>query len=451
MGNILLHIKILKTCLSIGLVITFSFFTTVPIKAQTYTIKGIVSDKAEQSVRVPDVVIYAKSNPDQYVRSNNKGEYSLTFDVIDSDTIVFKHIGYEFLTKIIIPKSLKSYPNKIIIYNPFLNSVTLTEYTFRHQKVDTVFGNVDYSVQDYVLLPQKNMLLLVYNKTFEKGTELWFTDSTQNKISTYSIPYQSKQLFTDYIGNNYLICNQSVFLINFRNKEIFLRTVSLDDFYGFHNRIFDTINDQYYYSDFNELYPAVQFYCKHRRDSSQHLLREVKDDFMMELYRAQYKYVSGRDKLWAYRKEQETGIDKEIWIGAQSFTQDLLYKPVYAPFFIVNNTVLIFDQYKSYLYKFTQHHELIDSLFVNYYIGSKGEKWEQPLIKDESTGLIYALYNRAGYNYIRLLDIQTGVLTVATKLTNRFVTNIKIKDGYIYYIYRPYESQQKKFLYKEKL
>ena len=208
MGNILLHIKILKTCLSIGLVITFSFFTTVPIKAQTYTIKGIVSDKAEQSVRVPDVMIYAKSNPDKYVRSNTKGEYSLTFDVIDSDTIVFKHIGYETLTKIITPKSLKSYPNKIITYNPFLNSVTLTEYTFRHQKVDTVFGNFDYSVQDYFLFPKKNMLLLVYNKTFEKGTELWFTDSTQNKISTYSIPYQSKQLFTDYGGNNYLICNQ---------------------------------------------------------------------------------------------------------------------------------------------------------------------------------------------------------------------------------------------------
>ena len=51
--------------------------------------------------------------------------------------------------------------------------------------------------------------------------------------------------------------------------------------------------------------------------------------------------------MWAYRKEQATGIDKEIWIGANSFTHDILYNPVYAPLFIINDTVLVFDQYKN--------------------------------------------------------------------------------------------------------
>lgn len=449
MGTTSQHTFILKTCLSICWIFTFSFF--VAIQAQTYTIKGIITDKTEQNIRIPDVKIFFKSNPKNLVHSNSKGEYSLTFECKETDTLVFFHAGFETLTKIFTPKSLKNYPNKIIIFNPQLSSPTLFEHTVRFQKVDTVFGNVDYSVQDYLLLNDKKMLLLVYNKTAEKGTELWYTDANQKAISTYSIPQQVRQLFTDYAKNNYLVCQKSVFLINIRNHELFLRTVSLEDFYGFHNRILDTIQENYYYSDYNALYPAVQFFCTQRNDTTQHLLREVKDDFMMELYRAQYKYVSGRDKLWAYRKEQETGIDKEIWIGAQSFTQDILYKPVYAPFFVVNDTVLIFDQYKSYLYKFSDQHVLLDSVFVNYYNNAKGEKWEQPLIKDETTGLIYALYNRAGYNYIRLLDIKTGLLTVTTKLTNRFVSNIKIKNGFVYYIYRPYESQQKKFLYKEKL
>ena len=64
------------------------------------------------------------------------------------------------------------------------------------------------------------------------------------------------------------------------------------------------------------------------------------DDFMMELYRAQYKYVSGRDKLWAFRKEQETGIDKEIWIGASVFTKDILFRPIYAALFVFNDLQL---------------------------------------------------------------------------------------------------------------
>jgi hypothetical protein len=444
-----LNNAVLKTWMSILLFSTFYFSSS--IHSQTYTIKGTVSDKSEPTIRIPDVKIYLKSNPKNETRSNAKGEYSLTFDWKTTDTLVFKHTGYQQYIKVITPTTLKSNSSNTLTHSVLLSSNELDIFTFSVNKVDTVFGNAKVSVQDFVLLPNNRLLLLVYEKTFEKGSQLWLTDEHQQKIASFEIPYTSDRLFTDYAKNNYLIAKEGIFLINLRNEDINLSAVSKDDFYGFHNRILDTIGNNYYYSDYNTLYPAVNFYCTYRTDTTQHLLREVKDDFMMELYRAQYKYVSGRDKLWAYRKEQETGIDKEIWIGAQSFTQDLLYKPVYAPFFIIRDTVHIFDQYKSYLYRYNSNHEVMDSVFINYYLSNKGEKWEQPLLQDGNTETIYALFDRAGYNYIRQLNTQTGMLTASIKLSNRFVSNIRIENGYIFYIYRPYESQQKKFLYKEKL
>ena len=178
---------------------------------------------------------------------------------------------------------------------------------------------------------------------------------------------------------------------------------------------------------------------------------EVKDDFMMELYRAQYKYVSGRDKLWAYRKEQVTGIDKEIWIGANSFTHDILYKPVYAPLFVINDTVLVFDQYKNKTLLFDEYNDSAGAYFVNYHQAPKGEKWEQPIIKDKLEELIYAIYNGGGYTYVRQLNFRTGLTGKTTKIKFRFIENIKIENGYVYYIYRPFESSQKRFLYKERL
>lgn len=213
----------------------------------------------------------------------------------------------------------------------------------------------------------------------------------------------------------------------------------------------DTIEDNYYYSTFNELYPAVSFIVTNKNDSSHHELIEIEDDFMMELYRAQFKYVSGRDKLWAYRKEIETGIDKEVWIGATSFTQDILYKPVYAPLFIMRDTVHVFDQYKKKLFKFDRYHNKVDSLDLDFVQESNKEKWEQPLIHDQEQDKVYGLYNKGGYYYIKSINCQDGKVLKELKLANRFVERIKIFNGKVYYIYRPYESLQKKFIYSEEL
>jgi len=88
---------------------------------------------------------------------------------------------------------------------------------------------------------------------------------------------------------------------------------------------------------------------------------------------------------------------------------------------------------------------------MNYNQAPKGEKWEQPIIKDKLEELIYAIYNGAGYTYVRQIKYRSGLIGKTTKLKFRFIENIKIEKGYVYYIYRPFESSQKRFLYKEKL
>ena len=73
------------------------------------------------------------------------------------------------------------------------------------------------------------------------------------------------------------------------------------------------------------------------------------------------------------------------------------------------------------------------------------------MIKDKLEELIYAIYNGGGYTYVRQIKYRTGFIGKTTKLKFRFIENIKIEKGYVYYIYRPFESSQKRFLYKEKL
>jgi hypothetical protein len=444
--------KFLK-CALLGLLTLCLYYSNELIRAQSsaYIITGQLLDNQHRHIAIPDVRIYLKSNPDKDYRSNSNGQFTISLELLKTDTLVFKHSGYQLQEKPISLSQIKKSKSGTYSLAIYMNHVTLDPFVISYQRIDTIFGSKTVSVEDYLLFENGSKLLLVYEKTAQKGGQLWYIDNFEHVLDIYHLPSVAIQFYRDYAKTCYIICFQKTYEILLQEGKIHLFTIDTDLFYGYKQRIVDSLHGYYYYSDYSHHYPAVKFMTTRIEDTTHIFLREVKDEFMMELYRAQYKYVSGRDKLWAYRKEQDTGIDKEIWIGATVFTQDLLYKPVYAPFFIQQDTILIFDQYKSYLYRYTSHHVMIDSLYVNYYKNPKGEKWEQPLLRDDVTGAIYSLYNKGGYYYIRSLNTLTGLLTTTTKISNQFVHHIKVYDGYVYYVYRPYESSQRKYLYRERI
>jgi uncharacterized membrane-anchored protein len=70
---------------------------------------------------------------------------------------------------------------------------------------------------------------------------------------------------------------------------------------------------------------------------------------------------------------------------------------------------------------------------------------------DEVNGNIYGVFLRNGYYYLKEINRNTGKIDSEKKLNFQFVSKIKIKDGYVYYTYKPKQSLLKKFLYKERL
>lgn len=418
---------------------------------QQIEVTGKVYDKVQPDVAIPNVKVYSSSDPDKEVTTNEKGIYSIKVKSTGTDTLFFKHVGFESSFSMISysmkKKAIKR--NSPITLNKSMSYHELKTFVFNSKKIDTAYGSTLHSVEDFLMTDDGNLLLLAYERTLKKGAKIVLTDSEQKDIAEAPVPGDAQYLYKDYAGVPYVICENKIFSIEIVRDEIRFNTISESDYYDFYHRVIDTIGSNYYYSTFNELYPAVSFVVTNRNDTSHHELIEIKDDFMMELYRAQYKYVSGRDKLWAYRKELETGIDKEIWIGASSFTQDILYKPIYAPLFIIRDTVHVFDQYKKLLYKFDSDHNLLDSVDLDFAQENLKEKFEQPLILDQQQDKVYGLYNKGGYFYVKSINCQDGKVLKQLKLGNRFVERIKIFNGKVYYIYRPYESLQKKFIYSE--
>ena len=172
---------------------------------------------------------------------------------------------------------------------------------------------------------------------------------------------------------------------------------------------------------------------------------------MMELYRSEYKWVDVRTKLWARYKELETGVDKEVWVGAKYFTHSLYYEPLYAPIFHRNDSILLFDYYKDHLFTYDLNGNKVDSVAMFHHYKPKATGWSKNLVQDRVTGEIYAQFEKHGKSYLGRVDVRTGEIVERVQLEYKYVENIKVHNNFVYYIYREFESAQKKFLYKEKL
>jgi hypothetical protein len=315
---------------------------------------------------------------------------------------------------------------------------------------DTVFQSNRLSVEDFVMLPDGRLVLLTYPKQLRKGSELVIFDGV-DITGSFNIPDKALKLVRDYRGNAHVVCENNVYGIQVKSNEILVSNIEKDYFFKYVAPIVDTQSINMYLSNFNPDYPEFHYFVFDQLDSTYRKITQIKDDLMMELYRSEYKWVDIRTKMWAKKKEHETGIDAEIWVGANYFTQSIYYKELYAPLFAKNDTVYVFDYYKDKLVRFNKEGKKLDSTAIYHHYHPKSSGWKKELIQDSKTGNMYAVFDRDGYQYIGWVNPLSGEINEQVRLAFRYAHHIQVHDNFVYYVYRPFESAQKKFLYKERL
>lgn len=313
-----------------------------------------------------------------------------------------------------------------------------------------VFSSDKYSVSDFEMLPNAEILLLVYPKTLAKGGELMLIKGSEI-LKTFQVKEKPIELIHDFRGNPHIVCESGVYGVQRKEGEIGISTYDKAYFMKYIFPIVDTAYSKLYFSTYNKDYPAFDYFAFDQIDSAYTKIAAIKDDLMMELYRSEYKWVDVRTKLWAKEQEYLTGIDKEIWVGANYFTQSIYYKELYAPMFHRNDSIFVFDYYKDLLFTYDIHGNKLDSIAIFHHYQPKKTGWKQKLLQDPETKQIYAFFEKDGICSIKWLNTKTGQLGEKMILEHKYVDKIAIHGNMAYYIYRPFESAQKKFLYRSKL
>jgi hypothetical protein len=418
------------------------------LNAQNITVYGKVTDNAT-SKSLPFVSVQIQ-NSNYGANTNKNGSFSISVPTKKHLSILFKLLGYTNRVKELdIEEGQDSILINVSLSQSYLSLDTFTVYG--KVKPDTLVGAPDYSIFDFDFHEDK-YILLTAEKTLEKA-QLKLADANGKILTTYFVPKEggeAKEFYRDYLGYTNLVCKNYIYRINMYHDRFLLIPLKVEDVNAYIKPIIDTVNGKLIFTDYWKEYPLFNYLSYNETDSTKKQLLTIEDKELMHAYNFEYYSLKPKDKLEARRIAMDLKMDKHVVASLMSgFTRSMFYEPLFAPLYIIKDTICVFDHYKDKLYHLDKNGVKIDSISINYNHPKNWKEWKNKMLKDDIEDLIYAVYDKNGHKYIKQISTQTGKELGKYTLQFHSADKLKIHNGYVYYIYRPYESTQEKFFYRE--
>ncbi|CAN5428457.1 hypothetical protein BH09BAC5_BH09BAC5_19890 [soil metagenome] len=409
---------------------------------------------AKDSTPLNGVVVSCQS-PVRYTVSDKKGHYAILLDYKTGAVLQFKILGhktvYKSITKALLSKAIGDTLHLDIIMQPELIDLPSVDIA-PHNGPDTVIGNWHFFIEDFVFADSGRYLLLTFEKNL-KSAKVMLADNEQKIISQVNVPIEATEFYRDYQGHINVLCKDSAFRVHvFPDNHLSLLALPYRDFCDRMFPCVDTIGGKILFSNYYRDYPAFTYFTYNPADTTVHSIRGIVDKELLAQYDWEFDYLKPKDRLYARKMEAYTGIDKRIIAATMTgFPKSIYYTPLYAPMFVVHDTICIFDHYTDSLFLYDKNGNQIHASKIDYHHPVNWKEWDRSMHQDEVTGEIYARFEKGGFYTLKKIDIKTGKITGTFKISMQYVKHIHIKNGDVYYIYRPTESVQKKYLYKERI
>lgn len=435
---------------SIFTIIIF-FFLIVNFLAQSTSklIYGKVLDNTSQ-LGIEGVII--NDSDKNYLGSTDKtGIFKVELKPENNVSLVFSHLSYNKGYRTIPIHKQDTFKLEIYLSAKF-NSLDTIAIVSSH-KPETIVGKPYYSIFDFEFYQDK-LILLTSQKSLSNA-ELRLSDFSGNISSIFMIPPSAGKaikLYKDYERKIELICEDTIFRLGVWNNELVVKTVRKNDYKRYIQPISDTSSGKYYANNQWDKYPSFDYYTLQASAAEASPLIKITNHHLMKLYSQEYYFLSPRMQLEARRVAAYYKTDVHIVAALMSgFTQSQFYEALYAPLFILNDTVCVFNHHVDALFRYNLNNQLIDSLPIIYHHPKNWREWKKQLLVDEEDEKVFALFSKNGHAYLKLIDHTSGEVLKEYKLKHHSADKIKIKGGYAYYVYRPFNSTQEKFLYRERI
>lgn len=427
----------------------FAFYT----QAQNIAIvvKGKLVDKKNKAAIGDAQVKISNSNYSTFTNTN--GEFEFLMPRVKHLNIVFSKDDYKKQIKDI---NVQNYEDTISILVYLESKIIDLEGVIVSStpKPDTVFGTNKFSILDFDFYDNEKYILLTEDRKTNKHA-VRLVDWAQTTLSTFYIPKEAgevKELYHDFIGFTNVICKEAIYRIIIDNDKIRLGQLPMEDYQTMVMPIIDTVKGKLLFTNYDKDFPQFNYYWYDTKDSTKKLITSIEDKELMGTYRFEYYHLKFTDKVLAKNIAAEYNIDKfKAAALISGFTSSLFYTPLYSPLYVIGDTLCVFDHYKNLLFHMDRNGNKIDSIDISYHHPKNWKEWKNMMFKDVVTNEVYAQYDKNGHKYLKQISYRNGKELGTYNIIHHSAQRIKIKDGFIYYVYRPFESLQEKFLYKERI
>lgn len=280
-----------------------------------------------------------------------------------------------------------------------------------------------------------------------RGARLVLLDTLFNERASYRLPGEVRRLHHDHRGRAVVEGQHQAWVAEWRNDAIAMGTVDRNTLHTAILPWTDSTAGRLLGTNRSEDWPAFDHLAFDPESDLQQAFCTIEDKHVMELFRSQYKYMSGRDKVIAMDLEKDTGVDRQVIAGYMTgFQHHAYFRVPYAPLFVVNDTLCVFDHVRQRIRRFTPAGEGIDEVPM---LHASDRRWRGRLIQDREDATVYALFARGPRTWLCRVEPSTGMLGTPSSLAHPFPEEVKIHGGYAYYVYRPPGPRDQRTLFRE--
>jgi hypothetical protein len=419
-----------------------------------FVIKGKILDKTS-GVPIGDVNIKLEDFP-VGTTTSKEGLFSISLEELPVRFII-SHIGYQ--TKIIEITDVFEQEISISLER---KTEELDEVVISGTKVETIYKDEVYSVLDYEFLDD-DILLLIYRNSFSK--ELILLDPSNDTITKLNtVKIKPLKLFKDCFNAVHVLGKDSAYQLYFHNGRIdLIYPTPVSEFKKLMFPCVTQLNDNIYFklNFYNEL--VVEYQYAKEMESQLHFLRRIVDSVKIDLINSN-PYMRSLLNIGLYNDAEERILNMSDYVAMDDqikmmndlragefeahYLRKIVLTPVFAPLLKLRDTLVIFNHPQGQIEFYSPNNRLIRTVKINY---ADDPDWVKEIIADEITSNVYCLFLKSGVYNIRRVNTQNGQIEQILRIYYPFVKKIKVRDGYVFYLYKGMGEGENSKLFRQKM
>lgn len=342
---------------------------------------------------------------------------------------------------VVVTVSYIGYQTKKITINEVAPSITLqaeeeqlSELVITDKPIIEKVFKKGYSIKDYEFY-EDYIILLVYKGYFKKHS-LILINMEGEELSELSIKdLKPIDLFAGCLGGVHLLTNtyaRQIYILG--NSIQFLKKVDTKIFDAQMSPCKDANADYVFYKLSRYANQEVSYLrISKSNPNDKKIIARVTHQENLVLLEDEPSFQKLREYV---AKEHGSGQPKSSSFGDEmiegDFVSRVIYKPIYVPMFEYRDTVYVFDHVYGKIKKLDLEGNKITGCEINYH---KNNKWRKKLIFDQERGKAYTFIDTKWAMTLHQINLETGKISAPLILDRPHISNIKVKDGFVYFLY----------------